>query len=81
MEIMDVQSAFDVVHHNILLDNLLDKQIHPIMWTLIKDMYSGLKTRVKWLGELSESFPLLQGGDREKYCKLILTKYLWWTCY
>ena len=24
-------------------------------------MYSGLTTRVKWLGELSESFPVLQG--------------------
>jgi hypothetical protein len=50
MGIMDVQSAFDVVQHNILLDKLLDKQIHPILWTLIKDMYSGLTTRVEWLG-------------------------------
>ena len=24
-------------------------------------MYSGLTTRVEWLGELSESFPVLQG--------------------
>ena len=56
-----VQSAFDVVQHKILLDKLLDEQIHPILRTLIKDMYSGLTTRVKWLGELSESFPVLQG--------------------
>jgi hypothetical protein len=57
-----VQSAFDVVQHKILLDKLLDEQIHPILRTLIKDMYSGLTTRVKWLhvGELSESFPVLQ---------------------
>ena len=61
MGIMDVQSAFDVVQHKILLDKLLDKQIHPILWTLIKDMYSGLTTRVEWLGELSESFSVLQG--------------------
>ena len=49
------------VQHKILLDKLLDKQIHPILWFLIKDMNSGLTTRVKWLGELSESFPVLQG--------------------
>jgi hypothetical protein len=66
MGIMDVQSAFDVVQHNILLDKLLDKQIHPILWTLIKDMYSGLTTRVEWLGELSESFPVLQGVRQEE---------------
>ena len=27
-------------------------------------MYSGLTTRVKWLGELSESFPVLQSVRR-----------------
>ena len=59
MGIMDVQSAFDVVQHKILLDKLLGEQIHPILRTLIKDMYSGLTTRVKWLGELGESFPVL----------------------
>ena len=56
MGIMDVQSY--------LLDKLFDQQIHHILWTLIKDMYSGLTTRVNWLGELSESFPVLQGVRR-----------------
>ena len=36
MGIMDVQSDFDVVQHTILLDKLFNKQIHPILWTLIK---------------------------------------------
>ena len=27
----------------------------------MKDMYTGLTSRVKWLGELSDSFRILQG--------------------
>jgi hypothetical protein len=32
--ILDVQSAFDVVQHKILLDNLIDQSIHPTLWIL-----------------------------------------------
>ncbi|CAC5410588.1 unnamed protein product [Mytilus coruscus] len=57
---VDVQSAFDVVHHLILHDKLLDRNIHPDMWLVIEDLYSGLTTKVKWQGELSDSFNILQ---------------------
>jgi hypothetical protein len=58
---LDVQSAFDVVQHKILLDKLIDQSIHPTLWLIIKDLYSGLTSKVKWAGELSESFDILQG--------------------
>ena len=58
--ILDVQSAFNVVQHKIVLDKLIDQSIHPTLWLIIKDLYSGLTSKVKWAGELSESFDILQ---------------------
>ncbi|CAC5391219.1 unnamed protein product [Mytilus coruscus] len=57
---VDVQSAFDVVQHTIRLDKLLDRGTHTDIWLLIKDFYSGLTAKVKWQGEISESFNILQ---------------------
>lgn len=59
--ILDVQSSFDVVQHKILLDKLIDQSIHPTSWLIIKDLYSGLTSKVKCAGELSESLDILQG--------------------
>ena len=53
--------AFDVVNHIILLDKLYENGLHPSLWTIVNDMYSGLTTRVKWLNELNDSFPIKQG--------------------
>ena len=58
---LDSQKAFDVVSHTILLDKLYEAGIHPSLWTVVKDMYSGLTSRVKWIGELSERFEIQQG--------------------
>ena len=57
----DSQKAFDVVNHTILLDKLYDAGIHPSLWTLVKDLYSGLTSKVKWMGEFSNSFNIQQG--------------------
>ena len=59
--ILNVQSAFDVIQHKILLDKLIDQSIHPTLWLIIKYLYSGLTSKVKWAGELSESFVILEG--------------------
>ena len=58
---LDSQKAFDVVNHVILLDNLYETGIHPSLWTIVKDLYSGLSSKVKWMGDLSESFIVRQG--------------------
>ena len=58
---LDSQKAFDVVNHVILLDKLYETGIHPSLWTIVKDMYTGLTSKVKWLGELSDSFKIQQG--------------------
>ncbi|CAC5415670.1 unnamed protein product [Mytilus coruscus] len=58
---VDVQTAFDVVQHLILRDKLLERNIHPDLWLAIKDLYSGLTTKVKRQGELSDSFNILKG--------------------
>ena len=58
---LDSQKAFDVVNHIILLDNLYEAGIHPSLWTIVKDLYSGLSSKVKWMGDLSDSFSIQQG--------------------
>jgi hypothetical protein len=37
--LFDVQSAFDVVQHIILMDKLFDQKIPLPMWSIIDDMY------------------------------------------
>ena len=58
---LDSQKAFDVVNHIILLDKLYDIGIHPTLWNIVNDMYTGLTSKVKWLGVLSERFEINQG--------------------
>ena len=58
---LDSQNAFDTVHHKILLDKLFQTNIHKDIWTTIKNLYSGITSKVKWLGECSDSFPVNQG--------------------
>ena len=48
---LDSQKAFDTVHHKILLDKLFQTNIHKDIWTTIKNLYSGITSKVKWLGE------------------------------
>jgi hypothetical protein len=43
------------------MDKLFDQKIPLALWSIIEDMYSGLTTRVKWKGELSNTYPVLQG--------------------
>ncbi|CAC5400431.1 unnamed protein product [Mytilus coruscus] len=58
---VDSQKAFDVVDHIILLDALYDHtQNHPL-WSIVKNLYSGLVSRVKWKGTISDSFNIHQG--------------------
>ena len=58
---LDSQKAFDVVHHTILMDRLAEAGIPSDIWLIIKDLYSDISSRVKWLGDCSQSFPVAQG--------------------
>ncbi|CAC5405617.1 unnamed protein product [Mytilus coruscus] len=58
---VDSQKAFDVVDHIILLDALYDHtQNHPLR-SIVKNLYSGLVSRVKWKGTIGDSFNIHQG--------------------
>ena len=39
---LDSRKAFDVVNHTIMLDKLFESGIHPTLWTIVKDLYTGL---------------------------------------
>ena len=58
---LDSRKAFDVVNHIIMLDKLYESGIHPTLWTIVKDLYTGLTSKVKWIGELSKEFNICQG--------------------
>lgn len=58
---LDSRKAFDVVCHTIMLDKLYEGGVHPALWTLVKDMYTDLTSRVKWMGELGPSYTIFQG--------------------
>ncbi|MEW8545343.1 MAG: reverse transcriptase family protein, partial [Candidatus Thiodiazotropha sp.] len=58
---LDTQKAFDVVSHPILMKMLYFQGINSHFWQVIQSMYSGLTARVKWEGEVSQSFNVLQG--------------------
>ncbi|MCG8048963.1 MAG: reverse transcriptase family protein [Candidatus Thiodiazotropha endolucinida] len=58
---LDSVKAFDVVHHVILLDKLIDKGICKDIWLIIKDLYTDISSKVKWLGDCSDAFPINQG--------------------
>ena len=58
---LDTQKAFDVVSHDIFLHRLYYDDINDADRLIIKDVYTDMSTKIKWNGELSRKFPILQG--------------------
>ena len=58
---LDTQKAFDVVSHPVLMKMLYRQGINSHLWQVIRSMYSGPTAKVKWEGEVSQSFSVLQG--------------------
>ena len=58
---LDSQRDFDVVHHTILFDKLSAKGVHKDIWLIVKNLYQGLSSKVKWINGCSDSFPIQQG--------------------
>jgi hypothetical protein len=44
---VDSQKAFDVFSPIIMLDKLYETGLHPALWTIVKDFYQGLTSKVK----------------------------------
>ena len=58
---LDVQKAFDVVNHELLLRKLYLNGITGNDWLLVQDIYSDMTTSVKWESHLSAPFVIRQG--------------------
>ena len=58
---LDTQKAFDVVSHELLLHKLYFDGVQDTDWLLIKDLHNDMSSKVKWNGEFSRQFPILQG--------------------
>ena len=58
---LNSHKAFDVVHHTILLDKLMETNISRDIWIIIKNLYTGISSKVKWPGECCDRFPVKQG--------------------
>ena len=56
-----------MIRHESLLDRLHQLGLKGIWWRLKHSAYSDLKERVKWLGQLSEPFPVGQGSKQGAY--------------
>ncbi|CAC5365528.1 unnamed protein product [Mytilus coruscus] len=53
--------AFGVVSHIIVLDKLYETGVHPKIWTIVKNLYNGMTSKVRWAGGISDNFKILQG--------------------
>ena len=62
---LDTQRAFDIVSHPVLMKMLYLQGINSHLWQVIRSMYSVLTAKVKWEGEVSQSFSVLQGVRQE----------------
>ena len=58
---LDVQKAFYVVNHELLLQKLYLDGIRGNDWALIRDIYGDIMSSVKWESHLSSPFVIWQG--------------------
>ena len=45
----------------LFLVTLDSRKVQPSLWSIVKDPYTGLTSKIKWMGKLSEHFDILQG--------------------
>ena len=75
---LDVKYAFDVVRHEILL---LDQNLNPIYWKILREVYSDLSSKIKWLDGLSQPFSIKQGVRQGGFYQLTYIRFLCKICW
>ena len=73
MASLDAQKAFDTVDHEVLFNKLYHLGIKGHLWLLLRNLYRNANVRVKWNGNLSDEFTMLQGTKQG--AKLSTTLY------
>ncbi len=58
---LDAKAAFDAVYVKSLLRKLFLKGVRGPLWEMFSSIHSSATSRIKWDGQLSEEFQILQG--------------------
>ena len=58
---LDTSKAFDVVDHRCMLNAMHQQGVRGGLWQLYNSLYSGIKSVVKWRGDVSDPFEERQG--------------------
>ena len=58
---MDTSKAFDVVHHNSLLNSIYEQGVSGGLWNLYNNLYQEIQSVVLWKGHQSTTFQEGQG--------------------
>ena len=72
---MDSQKAFDKQDHKLTLCELYTQGVDGGLWSVVSDLYEGLTSKIKWQGEISEAFPVLQGVAKVGFYLRILIRH------
>ena len=74
-ELLDTLKAFGAVSHPVL-KMLYIQGINSHLWQVVGSVYRGLSARVKWEGEISQTFCALQVFAKEESCLHIFTRLI-----
>ena len=65
---INTQKAFDTVNHVILKKQLFEEGTPLDLCNIVDALYRGLTSKVKWQGEVSDSFKICQGVRQGVSC-------------
>ena len=69
---MDMKKAFDVVKHATLFRKLVERDVPPVFLRLLLVMYMSQSAKVRWEGEESDAFKIMNGVKQGAVLSAIL---------